>query len=587
MRFLFVAFLTLTGSLATAQQGTQVWLGTLKLGREVTLRITANKVGEEIRATVQRIQGENTSEPMQIDTFVVADNGTVILKVVRLEAEFVGKLNDAGDTVVGTWTMPGSDGKQAQVPVILKKQQPAKDPNLIETWSGELDGYEGASGIRFRVLADKGFQRKVVFDTGELKGIATEANLGQGQVDLSVPSLGVRFSGSFTRGGNTIRGVWSEGERKVPLELIREMAKTREDVPRRPQTPTLPFRYRVQNIRFENKAANVSLAGTLTLPRLPAQIDEDTVLPTYPVAVLISGSGPQDRDETLLDHKPFLLIADQLTRSGFAVLRFDDRGVAASTGDFEAATSADFATDVQAAVQFLRSRDDIDASRIGLIGHSEGGLIAPMVAAEDPDIAFIVLLAGPGVNGFEILKDQVERISRAEGAPEAVVKINTALQVAITSKLREAADDADAGKLVDEAIKEWVGTMPEAQRPFITPGKPQVDRMKAQLGSPWFRFFLKHEPAPVLKKVKCPVLAINGERDLQVWHGQNLPAIVDALKAGGNTKFRAVRVPGLNHLFQRSSTGKVSEYGELEQTMANEVLDLVTDWLKTTATASK
>ncbi len=368
------------------------------------------------------------------------------------------------------------------------------------------------------------------------------------------------------------------------MELSREFAAEPVEAAKRPQTPMPPYRYRVKNVRFENKAAKIHLAGTLTLPRLPDRIEEDTPAPTYAAVVLITGSGPQDRDETLLQHKPFLLIADHLTRNGFAVLRFDDRGVGASGGDFSKATSADFATDVRAAVEFLRSRDDIDASKIGLVGHSEGGLIAPMLAAEDSDIGFIVLLAGPGVSGFEILKDQVGRIARAEGAPEPVVKMNTNLQVALTDRIRKAPDDADAGKLVDEGIKAWLQTVPENQRAFVTPPKSQIELLTAQLASPWFRFFLKHDPAQVLKQVACPVLAINGERDLQVWHEQNLPAIVAALKQGGNRNFRAVQLPGLNHLFQRSATGKVSEYGDLEQTMANEVLDLVTNWLQATTT---
>jgi len=583
MRFI-LAFLCLFGSANAAQQNRQEWTGTLKLDRDITLRIAADKVGEGIRATIQKIEGGETSERMQIDTFAIAGDGTVVMRIVRLKAEFVGKLNEAGDAVVGSWTMKAKDGKDVSTPLTLKKDEPPQDPALIETWSGTLVAEGSSSLVRFRVLKDGGFKRKVVFDTGGVSGVAADANVAQGQVEFAVPSLGVRFSGTLDRARSTARGVWTEGERKVAMELSRELASKPTETAKRPQTPMPPFRYRVQNVRFENKAAKIRLAGTLTLPRLPDRVEEDAPAPTYAAVVLITGSGPQDRDETLLQHKPFLVIADHLTRNGFAVLRFDDRGVGASSGDFNKATSADFATDVRAAIEFLRSRDDIDASKIGLVGHSEGGLIAPMLAAEDSDLGFIVLLAGPGVSGFEILKDQVGRIARAEGAPEPVVKMNTNLQVALTDRIRKAPDDADAGKLVDEAIKAWLETIPENQRPFVTPPKAQIDLMTAQLGSPWFRFFLKHEPASVLQKVACPVLAINGERDLQVWHEQNLPAIVAALKAGGNRNFRAVQLPGLNHLFQRSATGKVSEYGDLEQTMANEVLDLVTNWLKVTTT---
>ena len=382
--------------------------------------------------------------------------------------------------------------------------------------------------------------------------------------------------------GDVAKGVWSQDgvTSAMDFKRVTDVVGDAPNPPRRPQTPVPPFRYEIENVTFKNAKDKVTLAGTLTKPSLPEMKEDEPVLsPKYPAVVLISGSGPQDRDETLVDHKPFLVIADYLTKRGFAVLRYDDRGVAGSTGDFTTATSADFANDVRAAVRFLRQRDDIDLSKIGLIGHSEGGLIAPMVAAEDSRIAFIALLAGPGVSGFEILKDQGRRIPMAEGDSPEAVEANSQLAEAVTSAVRDASDGSDLGSVIDRAVDSWVSSLPFEQQATARPSDEAVEMLKQQIGTPWFQFFLKHDPATVLKRVECPVLAVNGETDLQVWHEQNLPAIVAALKSGGNNQFRAVRLPGLNHLFQRSETGKVSEYGEIELTIANECLDLVGDWI--------
>jgi pimeloyl-ACP methyl ester carboxylesterase len=268
-----------------------------------------------------------------------------------------------------------------------------------------------------------------------------------------------------------------------------------------------------------------------------------------------------------MGHKPFLLIADYLTRHGIAVLRVDDRGTAESTGKFATATTRDFATDVAAGVQFLLKRPEIDAKHIGLLGHSEGGAIAPMVAVRVPEVAFLVLLAGTGVPGDEILAQQLYRGNLAGGASEESAKQARELERAILNVVKT---EPDAAALQGKLAALAGGNLALQQI---------LKDQSAVLNSAWFRYFIGHDPRPVLANVKIPVLALNGSKDTQVDADQNLPAIEAALRKGGNRDVTVKLLPGLNHLFQQCETGAVPEYETIEQTMAPEVLDLIADWI--------
>ncbi|MCK5941861.1 MAG: alpha/beta hydrolase, partial [Planctomycetes bacterium] len=318
--------------------------------------------------------------------------------------------------------------------------------------------------------------------------------------------------------------------------------------------------------------APVTLAGTLTLPAGDGP---------HPVAVMITGSGPQDRDESLLGHKPFLVIADHLTRSGAAVLRYDDRGVGRSTGDFEAATSADFAVDVRAALRYLRTRDDIDHARMGLIGHSEGGLIAPMVAS-GPDralVSFAVLVAPPGVNIREVISHQGALIGRAEGGSEAEVALDVEIGKAVLDAVARHGDDDDARRRAVEAIaREYWPRLPESSRSRIGDDPKDLVAAMARLDSPWMRWLVHHDPVPCLRQMKCDVLVLFGGKDLQVDPAQNRPPVEAAL-AGRDKPARIVVIDGVNHLFQHCETGAPSEYAELEETFAPEALRVMREWL--------
>ena len=383
------------------------------------------------------------------------------------------------------------------------------------------------------------------------------------------------FTGKLNAAGNEIAGTWTQGG-ALPLTF-----KRTEKAPelRRPQEPKAPFPYDTEEVSYENRGAQgVRLAGTLTLPKGNGKV---------PAVLLITGSGPQDRDETLMGHKPFWVLADHLTRQGIAVLRVDDRGVGKSTGNFAAATSRDFAGDAAAGVRFLQSHARIDPSRVGLAGHSEGGLIAPLVAAEwpfpegpvieglapsqassihpsagPPGVAFIVMMAGTGVPGEQILLEQGALIARTAGRSEAVIEANQEIQKKLFAIVRAEPDQAARLSKIKALLG---GAAPGGQAEMSS--------------SPWFRYFLTYDPVQSLAKVKCPVLAVNGELDTQVSPKQNLPAIGKALRDAGNKDVTLAELPKLNHLFQTARTGSPTEYGNIEETMSPAALNAISAWI--------
>jgi len=308
--------------------------------------------------------------------------------------------------------------------------------------------------------------------------------------------------------------------------------------PRRPQNPVKPYPYREEEVAFDNPAAGIRLAATLTIPPAAGRL---------PAVLLITGSGPQDRDESLKGHRPFLVLADYLTRMGIAVLRADDRGSGKSGGNFATATTADFATDAEAAVAYLKKRPEIDPGRIGLVGHSEGGGIAAMVAARNRNVAFIVMMAGWALPGDEILAEQVLRIGEADGMSHQEAEKNAADERDVLTLVKEGKSD----DVIEKKLREKLASgLPDAQ----------VAAQVRGLRAPWLRYFLGYDPTTALKKITCPVLAIDGDKDLQVSAAENLPVIRKALEAAGNANFEVVELPGLNHLFQTAGTGSPSEY---------------------------
>lgn len=436
-------------------------------------------------------------------------------------------------------------------------------------WQGVLD--VGAAKLRlvlhFTAEADNTLRGTMDSPDQSAAGMKIDTITLEGQtLKFVMQGIGASYEGtvSIVNGdASEITGKFSQGGATLPLNFKRGTVAP----PKRPQVPSQPYPYNEEEITFENKTANITLAGTLTLPR--------TDVPA-PAVVLISGSGPQDRNESLMGHKPFLVLADHLTRQGIAVLRFDDRGVAKSKGNFAAATSEDFATDVLAGIAYLKTRKEIDAKKIGLIGHSEGGLIAPICAAQSSEVAFIVLMAGPGVTGEEILYEQAALISRAGGAPDAAIAENRKIQEQMFAVIKAEKDVTSAEKKLQAIVATALELVPEAQRKTV---EGALTAQVKSVNTAWFRFFLTYDPRTALRQVKVPVLALNGELDLQVPPKQNLPEITKALKAASNKNFKAVELPKLNHLFQTAKTGGPGEYAQIEETIAPTALQQMSDWI--------
>jgi pimeloyl-ACP methyl ester carboxylesterase len=406
-----------------------------------------------------------------------------------------------------------------------------------------------------------------------------------GQGLLGFPILNVRYGDGAATGlvamvpfPARIEGVLDEQERRItgrfkqgPFDLELDFALDEGyagPALNRPQHPKPPYPYPVRDVTIEHPRGHV-LAATVTVP------DGDG---PFPGAVLISGSGAQDRDETILGHKQFLVIADYLTRHGIAVLRYDDRGTGGSTGSFAGATTADLATDAVAALKFLKKVERVDPARVGLIGHSEGGIIAPMVASADDGVAFIVLLAGPGVRGDDLLRVQARLGLQAAGADDAMIARYRARQEAFFRLVLDGADEATLRDALRPMIKEQMAAM-GVEDQESEQVQQLIESQVRQQTSAWMQYFITYDPRPALERVKCPVLAMNGTLDLQVWHEQNLPEIEKAVRAGGGD-VTIRRYKGLNHLFQPATTGSILEYGAIETTFDESALADMTEWIR-------
>ncbi|HEX8817356.1 MAG TPA: alpha/beta fold hydrolase [Terriglobales bacterium] len=436
--------------------------------------------------------------------------------------------------------------------------KPAPPSDIDGAWMGTLD----IGAMRLRVvfhITNTGDGLTGTMDSPDqgMKGMPV-TSVARSDMNLKIEArqIGGEFNGKISKDLGSLDGTWTQNGGTLPLVLKRVKDQS-ELERRRPQNPVKPYPYHEEDVSYENKAQNVMLAATLTVPQGKGP---------FRAALLITGSGPQDRDETLLGHKPFLVLSDYLTRNGVAVLRADDRGTAKSTGVFASATTADFATDAEAGVAYLKTRSEVDPHKIGLIGHSEGGIIAAMVAARNPDLAFIVMMAGTGVPGDEILMEQAQAIERILGKSPEEIQEDLTEEREMLSLVENQKDEAVLDK---ELRAKMGGKIPEAR----------VGMQIAQVTSPWFRYFISYDPATALRKVRCPVLAMIGEKDVQVPPEENLPAIRRALAEGGNQHFEVVEMPGLNHLFQTAPTGAPSEYAEIEETISPTALQKISTWI--------
>ena len=537
----------------SAQSETQRWEGVLDV-QIATLRIQLELEFEDGRFKKGiGISPDQGNARMKIDSLSV--NGDEMeFEIKSVGAGFKGKFSDDRTRVVGKFTQGQSFDMEFK-----RVDGEFAASEHIESWKGTMEAGPQTFDflLKFYREDDGSISAKLDSINEGLNGLKVELDRDQQKCNFELKVSQAVYEGKFNDDKDRIEGIWKQ--RGGEYELVFEKTDLNVQLkPNRPQHPRKPYPYLEEEVKFDNDKAGITLAGTLTIPKSGGP---------FPAVVLISGSGPQDRDETIFEHKPFLVIADHLTRNGMAVLRFDERGVGESTGNIAQATSEDFAEDVEAAINYLQTRDDINNNRIGMIGHSEGGLIAPMIAARRPDIAMIVLLAGPGVDGREIAISQSSAMARAAGAADADVERQEQFMTTVFDELDK------KGEVTTEFVEQLVKDEPELRAAVVA--------TIARVENEWFKFFMKYDPRPALKKVKCPVLVLNGKKDLQVLVDLNVDAIAGALKEGGNTRFAIHKLDNLNHLFQKTDgPGLVTEYARIEETFSPKALDIISNWLR-------
>ena len=442
--------------------------------------------------------------------------------------------------------------------------------SVLGDWNGAIEVQGMQLRLVFHIMED-GENLKATLDSPDqgANGIPVEkVTFEEKELIIEMPNLGLNYTATLNEDGTEIEGTFKQGPMTLPLKMTREKVEKKELV--RPQEPK-EFPYKQEEVKFENPKGGHHLAGTLTMP-IDGKFEK--------VVILISGSGPQDRNEELLGHKPFLVLSDHLTRKGIAVLRYDDRGVAESTGTFKGATSRDFADDANAALSFLKNRKDMVGKKIGFAGHSEGGMIAPIVASENKDVDFIVLLAGPGIKIPELMLLQTDKISEANGVNEEMRKANALIAKQVFNYMFDNVEMSkkELRKGLTNILSEGFESLPASEREGEDKEKFIEDELKMMLDD-WFLYFMQFDPADYLTKVKCPVLAVNGELDLQVTAKENLEGIRMSLEKAGNKNVVIKEFKGLNHLFQKTETGAPSEYATLEETFNKEMMQFVSEWI--------
>ena len=433
--------------------------------------------------------------------------------------------------------------------------------NIEGEWNGTLNAGAVKLPLVINITQNDGvYSATMDIPSQGAKGIPVSAmKFENAKLSFSIATIGVEYEGELKN--DSIAGVFKQNGMSFPLTLARLNEKKAASM--RPQEPAKPYPYREEEVRFENKAAGVVLAGTLTMPKTGTG---------FPVAVLVSGSGAQNRNEELMGHKPFLVLSDYLTRNGVAVLRYDDRGTGESSGDYKSSGIDDFASDAAAALEYLATRKELNPQKTGIIGHSEGGTISFMLAGKpDSKLAFIVSMAGMAIPGDSLLRMQRYLLSKAQGVPEDAIAKNETLIDVITELINKHSEEyilQNIDRLAEEHLPaEWKGN--ESIKQSFRQGVKQMTSVE-------LRSLMKHNPAEALKGINCPVLALNGEKDLQVPADANLERIRTLVKSPVTVR----KYPGLNHLFQHCTTGLIGEYGTIEETIAPEALKDIAEWIK-------
>ena len=494
-------------------------------------------------------------------------------------ATFDGVMKD--DRIAGEFKQAGMAGTFEVRPAEEMKAQPTGEAPealrpLLGGWTGAID----AGGQTLRIIVHFTSVKNELNATIDIpqqnaKGVSLKnVRLDSSALHMELPAgLGVAVFDGRVKGD-------SIGGRFTQAGFVGTFYLLRGEEPKEEQPPEPPPPYRVEDVVFHNDT--LTLAGTLTVPPKEGR---------HPAVIMITGSGAQNRDEELFGFKPFKVIADYFTRHGIAVLRYDDRGVGGSSGSTSESTTSDFATDVLAALKYLQTRPDINPKQIGLCGHSEGGIVAPLAASRSENVAFIILMAGPALNGEQIILAQTELIMRADSASEQEIKDALSMNKRIYDIVKSGGDLASfRPELEKQARRAMEAMKPEARESIKDPDayiKARVDATIKQVSTPWFKYFLTYDPQPALEKIHCPVLALFGERDLQVPAEMDKTAMEKALRQGGNKDFTLKILPKANHLFLSAVTGSPSEYPTLKKEFVPGFLKTMTDWILKRVTVAR
>ena len=457
--------------------------------------------------------------------------------------------------------------------MVSKCQEP------INKWAGVLNAGGRKIELRLNLIqnTDKTYQSNWDIPTQKVMGLASsKTELLNNQLSIEIKMIGATYTAVINAIGNKMEGTWTQSGMSFTfsMEPFKEGQVEKEVV--KPQTPQGPFTYTSKDFVYVGLDTKLSYGATLTYPSDQAK---------HPLIILITGSGKQDRDETIFDHKPFAVVADYLTKKGYAVLRVDDRGAGKSTGDFSNSTTADFALDVEEHIRYSKSLSMIDTNKIGLLGHSEGGLIAPMVAARNNSVAFIILMAGPGIPITQLMALQNELVLKSAGISQEAINAYIPLYTNLMKTIIVVDNAKDATAQSIEIVKEWYQRTDKNLVKTTTSIVSEADInkfamvMSETLSTKWWKYFASYNPQLVLQKLKCPVLAINGSQDIQVPAIANLNGIETSLKKAGNKNFTTMKLEGLNHLFQKCTKCTVAEYGELDTTIEPEVLEYIHQWM--------
>lgn len=539
------------------------WQGTLEPAPGVSLRVQfdVTRGAGGLQAVMRSL--DQGGQPLAASAAEFAGN-RLTLTFATIQGGFTGALSSDGQTLSGTWTQGAG-----KLPLTLHRiateaaPVPAAERWVLGDWMGTLRPAPGvALQLRLDVSRDPagGLAATLIsMDQGNTRQAATVVTVRGNDVTVAFPTYS--FAGQRSADGSTIQGEWTQNGQQWPLALKRVMVNGQQPQPShsagaedRPQRPRPPFPYRSIAVAVPS-VDQIKLAGTLTVPKGAGP---------FPAAILIAGSGPNDRNEDVAGHAIFWVLADYLSRHGLAVLRMDKRGIGQSGGNARTATTEDYVTDVKADLAYLRRQPEVKANQIGLIGHSEGGLIAPMVASQEP-VAFVVLMAGPGESGEDVIVDQVKAMDAARGLSAAQVERAGAVERNILDVVKSAPSAAAVPEAISDAVA--AGTIP----------KGNYQAQMGALASPWYHEFLRLDPTPYLEKLRCPVLAMIGSKDVQVPAATNLPKLRRALAA--DPRAEVVEMPGLNHLFQPASTGLPAEYASIPTTIAPAALQRIASFI--------